>query len=418
MPSQFLRSCLFVFCLTTLCIHTAVAQEHPGFSLKDQLLQGKKTVIIPFQYLNNFIVLECHMFGVLSGNFILDTGAENILLLDRNYTDITQTKYERRIPIMGSDLSRQLYALLCRNVVFQVADLPTQVQDILVLEENNLQLDEILGIHITGILGASIFRGLMMEINYQRNEVKLIDPDMFKIPKGAKEIPIHMKSQKPYIYATTSLVNEEPVSIELLLDTGSGIPVLLHSNTHASLKLPEHLVKGLLGSGLGGPLEGSMGRVSQLNFGDISFNGVISGFQDIDSLFLTTKERFRNGLIGNGVLSRFRIYLDYASEKLWVKPIRKYQKPFIMDRSGIIFLAHGKLFNQFVVSDVIENTPGYEAGIRQGDELKRLCGIRNESLTLEKISRIMQRKAGKKVRLTIRRNDQNIPTELILRDLI
>lgn len=394
------------------------SQSQEVFNHTDRFLQGRRSVVVPFQYINNFIVIECHLFGIMTGFFILDTGAENLLLLDRNYTDVAQVTYERKIPIMGSDLSRQLYALLTRKIDFQIHQLPVNEHDVLVLEENNLHLDEVLGIHIAGIIGGSVFRGMVMQINYQRNEITLYDPEFFKPPVSANEIKIHMKAQKPYAYATTSIGNEAPFAVELLVDTGSGIPLLLHSNTHQSMKLPDHLVKGLLGNGLGGPLEGSMGRISSLNFEGIQFHDVISGFQDIDSLFLESQERFRNGLIGNDILNRFHLYIDFASERLWLKPVRRYQKPFIMDRSGIIFLAHGRFFNRFVVTDVIENSPGALAGVLPGDEVRKLQGLKNEHLTLEKIGRIMQAKPGKKIRMTLKRNREIINTSLILKDLI
>ena len=51
---------------------------------------GEK-VEIPFEYINGFIVVDIIFEKVLPLKFILDTGAENTILLKRTYTDLLKT---------------------------------------------------------------------------------------------------------------------------------------------------------------------------------------------------------------------------------------------------------------------------------------------------------------------------------------
>lgn len=101
----------------------------PGFSQTSfynqmDLLQGKRKAVIPFKYVHNFIVVEARIYGILPLQFIFDTGAEHVILFKKEYTDLLQVPYDKRIPILGSDLSQEVYALIARNGVIEVNGLP------------------------------------------------------------------------------------------------------------------------------------------------------------------------------------------------------------------------------------------------------------------------------------------------------
>lgn len=68
----------------------------------------KKKATIPFRYIHNFIIVEARIYGIIPLQFIFDTGAEHIILFKREYTDLLQVPYDRRIPVLGSDMSREI----------------------------------------------------------------------------------------------------------------------------------------------------------------------------------------------------------------------------------------------------------------------------------------------------------------------
>jgi len=117
------------------------------------LLQGQSTVKIPFELKHNFIIIDVRLNGILPLHFIFDTGAQYTLLFKKEYSDILRIPYLRRIPILGADLSQELYALVGQNIS---VDIPGRIKvrkDILIFEEDYFQLDELTGIFIDGILG-------------------------------------------------------------------------------------------------------------------------------------------------------------------------------------------------------------------------------------------------------------------------
>ncbi len=406
-----------ILLLVCMFMHTALNAQSPYFSHLD-LLNGKKKATIPFKFVHNFIVLEARIYGILPLQFIFDTGAEHIILFDRSYTDLLEVPYDRRIPVMGSDMSREIYALIARNGVIEINGLPPKPYDMLVLEEDYFNLDEMIGTPIAGLIGGAFFRNLVINIDYKKNQINLYDPAYFQIPDDYISLPIRIKTNKPYIHAEASLMDGTVVQVDLLVDTGAGVPLLLHTNSHPSLHLPDQYIKGNLGIGLGGYLEGYVGRVQKLSVGSFAFPSVLTSFQNVAEEWLLDKDKFRNGILGNELLSRFDVFFDYVHGQLILKPYKSRQAPFIMDRSGLILFAYGPGFNQFVIRDIIENSPAQEADIRIDDIITRIQGTSTTYFTLDGINQVLQKRPGKKIRLHLLRGKEVIRKELVLRDLI
>ncbi len=403
--------------LLLLIVPTTTFAQAKNFQVPD-LLQGSKKITIPFRFVHNFIILEVRIFGTIPVHLIFDTGAEHVIIFKREYTDILGVPYDKRIPIMGSDLSREIYALITRNAMLEVTGLPSQPCDLLILEEDYFNLEELVGTRIDGLIGGGFFKNLIINIDYRNQRMTLYDPVYFQTPKDYVVLPIHIKTNKPYIDAQAILQDGTIVLVDLLVDTGAGVPLLLHNNSHPSLKLPEEYIRGRLGMGLGGYLEGYIGRIYKLSLGDIEFSGILTSFQDIQEEWLKDKDRFRNGILGNQLLSRFNVYFDYNHSQLMLKPYRSRQEPFQMDRSGLVIFAYGLDFKQFIIKDIIPNTPSAESDILPNDIIKKIQGFPAHFSTLAGINAMLQKNPGKKIKLVLTRNGKKLKREFYLRDLV
>ncbi|MEL6987372.1 MAG: PDZ domain-containing protein, partial [Bacteroidota bacterium] len=220
-----------------------------------------------------------------------------------------------------------------------------------------------------------------------------------------------------YIDTSTTLDNGSTLDLRLLLDTGAALPLLLHANTHPELVVPENVIMGKLGVGLGGVIEGFMGRISSLEFSEFKFTEIVSSFQDLSKSKLDSTTIVRNGLIGNQILSRFTLLFDPINEKVYFKPRKKLNKPFKYDRSGLIIYAFGQNLKDYIVQSIIPNSPAEEAGIQVGDKIKKVGILPVGFLSLGELLQKFQRKEGKKIRLKIQRGDEIITKTLILRNL-
>ena len=89
-----------------------------------------------------------------------------------------------------------------------------------------------------------------------------------------------------------------------------------------------------------------------------------------------------------------------------------------MDRSGLVIFAYGLDFKQFVVKEVLENSPAKEAGIQSEDIILRIQGLPTRFYNLDSVNAMLQKKEGKRIKMALKRGDQVIQAEFLLRDLI
>ncbi|HQU52518.1 MAG TPA: aspartyl protease family protein [Saprospiraceae bacterium] len=385
------------------------------------LLQGQSSVKIPFELKHNFIIINVRLNGILPLHFIFDTGAQYTLLFKKEYSDILRIPYLRRIPILGADLSQELYALVAQNIT---VDIPGRIKvrkDILIFEEDYFQLDELTGIFIDGILGGDAFKHYVTQIDYRKQILTLTKKEHFQEPGSHyHRIPLRLKEAKPLLNATVTLENNARVPVSLLMDTGSGIPLLLYANTHPNLSIPEKTILGQLGKGLGGYLLGYMGRIKQLDLpSNLEFTNVLASFQRLDSASqIFTQNNERNGILGNQVLRRFDVIIDYPDSVLYLKPTRSYKQKFNYDRSGMLIYAIGHNLKDFYVNTIIPGSPAEEADIREGDLILKIRGLPASLFDLTSINRMLMKRPGKKIKVTIERNGERMEKTFRLRDLI
>ncbi len=375
---------------------------------------------IPFEYENNFIVIKVLLNDIFPLRFIFDTGAEHTILTQREITDLLQVNYARRIPIMGADMRQELYAYLALGVKLSLEGLVAPNRTVLVLEEDYVNFQEFAGINVHGILGADLFRRFVIRINYQQRIISLIDPATFKPPGGRfVKIPLLMERNKPFVELPAVISDEPPALYKFLVDTGAGLALLVYTNSHPNLKLPPTVIRSRLGMGLGGDIEGVMGRIQYLRWGDMDMYGVITNFQELpitaDSL---QKLPNRNGIIGNQILSRFNLIFDYTNQWLYLMPTSRAKSQFKSEKSGMYLTASGRRLDTFTVYDIVPGSPAEQAGIQINDHVRSVNGWPAAFHSLEELTNKFYGKPGKKMRVVIERNGQRMTVRFALRELI
>ncbi|MGI9159298.1 MAG: PDZ domain-containing protein [Saprospiraceae bacterium] len=375
---------------------------------------------IPFEYTNNFIILTLRFQGILPLKFVFDTGAENTILTKREITDALQIPYLRTFKVAGSDLGAPQEAYLIRQIRLDIPEKAyAPMEDLLVLAEDYFKFEEYAGIAVHGILSANAFSRFNIRINYQRQIITLYERKAFKLPAGFTEYPIESYRNKLYVNTRIEIVRDSLAPVRLLLDTGAGLPLLLFSNTHPLLLPPENAIISNIGMGLGGYIEGYTGRIEKVFLDPFFQQGVVSYFQELDTTAVDWSYlHHRNGLLGNMVLSRFQLLLDYHAGKLYLKPTRHYRERFEYDRSGLNVIASGETLKHYLVLSVVSASPAQAADIRRGDEIVQIGRKRGVFLSLHGIQQAFLKKAGSRIVVTILRDGQKIKKTMVLRDLL
>lgn len=385
-----------------------------------EIIGSKNRIDLPFQYINGFVVVPVTLEHWFPLNFIFDTGAEHTILNRREITDLLQLEYRRRFTLVGSDLSREFYAYLVSGIDLQAGAILARNRSILVLEEDYLRFEDYAGIEIHGILGADFFRRFIVKIDYRKRVISLYDPRTEQLPEqGYTKVPAEFRKSKPYVFPEIALRQGDTSTLKLLLDTGAALPLLINTDSDPGLVLPERVLPSNLGAGLGGFLVGYKGRVPSLSMPPFEFSNVVTSYQELnlDQIDSTSLDQ-RNGIIGNEILRRFTVVLDYIREEVYLQPNRDYGDEFKADRSGLLIIATGPNLRNYLIYSVLDDTPAQEAGLQPGDEIVRINWLPSAFLSLGGIIRRLQKPAGKRIRITVKRNGERVKATFVLRDLI
>jgi predicted metalloprotease with PDZ domain len=104
--------------------------------------------------------------------------------------------------------------------------------------------------------------------------------------------------------------------------------------------------------------------------------------------------------IGYDVLANFTVTFDYARRRMCLVPSPGFAPP-PMNRSGLGLSKSEP--GAFTVALVRAGSPGARAGIREGDKVVAIDGRAAAKLSGHDAFKAVRRKAGTRVRLTIRR---------------
>lgn len=380
------------------------------------LLGNKDKKVVPFKYVNGFIVVKVFYAHLFELNFLFDTGASHNILFKKQVNDILGIEYSDTILIGGADIETKMKALVSRNIPMQLENTNIINRDIIVLEKDFLELEMLLGTRIDGILGGDFFKGLVVEINHNRNRITIRNPNNF-VPKDEfTKHDVTIKNYKPYIKVATEIEGTID-TLNYLLDSGASVALLVHSNKDKKFKMPENVIIGNLGKGLGGDISGYVGMIDGIQIDQYNISNIITSFQEIDSSFTESDQIFREGIIGNVILSRFHIVIDYMREKMYLKPISELDEEFEYDKSGMLVYALGDNLDQYYIKTIYPNTPAREAGLKPGDKIIKIGCWPIRFHSLSSILRKLKGKEGKKIKIKVLRNGEKIKTEFRLRNL-
>jgi hypothetical protein len=386
-------------------------------SANEYSISGDKTIRLPFRYVQSFIILDVQLEKFLPIKLIFDTGAEHTIIFEKNWTDIIANAYVRELKVIGSDLMQELPALLTAPLNLRFEGRHEFVSPLIVLKDNSTNISQVIGESVQGILSASIFNRYLIEIDYKNQWISL-HPNGYIIPPDYKKTDIEIYKNKPYLRANINNKNNASQTLNLLLDTGASLSLLIYSDSSSVTSMPDKIIPGYLGSGLGGMLTGFVGKINRMGFDTFLLPGVITHFLKIQTPIARNEALYKNGLIGNQILDKFRIILDYQNQKLYLKPQKNYKQVLSYDKSGILIISGGSDLQKFYVAYVVPGTPAAEAGLMENDQIVKINGWPAGFFSLAKLSSMLQAKDGKKIKLTIKREGKRMKFSFLLKELI
>lgn len=326
-------------------------------------------------------------------NFILDTGSGGISL-------DSQTVDHLKLANQVSDKTIRGIAGI-RKVNFAYNNtlrLPGLRVDSLNFHINDYDiLTSVYGERIDGIIGYSFFNRYIVKINYDSLLIHVYSKGTMKYPKGGyllKPLLVNLLIQ-------SARVNDlHDRNARFYFDTGAGLCLLLSTDfvEDSTLFGPKKKRVATQVEGLGGKKQMELTTVKNFRLGPYKFRKVPAYI--FDDEYNVTSYPYLGGLIGNDLLRRFNVILNYEKRDIYITPNTHYRDLFDYSYTGLNFYM---VNNEIVITEVMKNSPAEKAGFLMDDVIMAVNN--NFSKNIQAYKTAMQN-PGEKIRVLVYRAGQ------------
>ena len=345
-----------------------------------------------------------------------------------------------KIYLSGAGGGEPVEALKSEHNILNVGEASSVNQNLYFITDAAHNFSPRLGIEVNGILGYSLFKDFVVEVNYVRSKLILHRPETYRQRscRSCIKTPILVKSGKPYAKVEVEQ-GDAPVGVYVLVDSGSGDALWLFPDSHDDLKIGKPNFDDLLGLGMTGDVTGKRAKLQALNIEDLAIKDVTVAYPDSLSIRHLVVDDGRNGSLGGEILKRFKVIYDYPNGTMTLKKNKNFDEPYRYNRSGLIVEHSGydiikeiaqdirekpttdeenplitsifkatntiqfKLKNNYEIADIRPGSPGDIAGLQKGDRILKVNGRDTGKLELEDITKHFFKDEGYLLKLQVER---------------
>jgi len=373
---------------------------------------------IPFEMVGTYVVLKVKINDNPPLSLLLDSGIGTTLITELTAGDSVVFDKTFKTVLKGLGTGTDMQAWVSDSNTLKISNFKLRDQTIMILEDDIFNLSKHTGTKMNGILGADFFENQIVRVDYTKKCIYLYDADGFTPPKGFVSLPISMEGHKMFMEVSIQDANGRIRNVRMLIDTGAELTAWFRSYGNDPVPVPTRKIRGYIGRGLSGDIEGSLGILSKIWISDFLLSNPIVAFPDSVSISGTNINAQREGTVGSQLLSRFDLIFDQAGNKLYVKPNYLYKKPFPYNMAGVEVIQDNETYQLPEVLNVWENSPGQEAGIKAGDFILEINGFNGFKISINEIKNIFETRSKSTVQLILLRDGKTIHVKLKLKNVL
>ncbi len=320
---------------------------------------------------------------------LLDSGAE-MTVLDKTFAESLGLEFEGEVAAVGTGGVGE--ARFARGVTLDLGGIRFVDRTVAVIDL--AAIGQALGRPLPVILGKDAFNALVVDIDFPARRLTFHELQGYVPPEGATELAL----------VSSGAIRAVPVSIEgrppvlFDFDTGNGGALILYpAYAGAESLLDGRPATTVMSGAVGGVRESGLATVRSLEIGGFEVRDIPTVFPPAGPSAVDADRTAGN--IGMGILGRFRLVTDFASNRLWLSASPEaLAAPFPKDRLGLgIRLDPGVI----VVTRVSTGSPAEAAGLTADARIIAVDGRPAAEMDAGALRAMLTSPAGREVVLTL-----------------
>lgn len=381
-------------------------------SINKQLILPENA--IPFIF-HDRIIVSIMVNDSIQGSFLFDTGSDQLYLDSSFVADnniLTQKAGMKKIRGVGPNTP---LVPVSDNVKLKLDSLNVTYNDVPVVN-----ISTIGGEKIDGVFGIDIFRNSVLRINFDSSYFQIIKPSEFIIPNGYDSLKIFLVENKTIIKCEAFIFDSLNIEGWAILDLGSG-----HSLTFTSVISEEFNFNNKIinkyaitykNAGYGGESHSYFFRAKKINIGKYTLGSPVMNYSTDKKGALSMWGIL--GLLGTKVMKRFDLVFDFPNKKLYLKPNSLFDEHFFSNTTGFT----GKLnpsvsVTGFIIENVLENSPAHNRGLKPGDTITHLNGMKISSYSSTERKSLFQQDTLE-LEFKIKRNTEFLIMKILPKEIL
>lgn len=267
--------------------------------------QRSRTVSFQEQAFHAFVPVRIN--GGEKQWFVLDTGADLSFVTHGLRAD-------KSIETSGSGGSVQ--AGMAANVTLDLGGARVPLKVIGIAPDSGFSA--LWGRSFDGVVGYDVISRFVVRIDWTKQRLTLYDPRRFHYRGSGTIVPLRFQGNNIVIPVTVTLPGNVKKQIEAVVDTGSSGALSFRPNFSPDIGK----TTPAQGRGVGGTTETSIGSIPALTIGPYALHDIV--VEQSHAKRGTEAGCAVPASIGERVLSRFTLYLDYRHERLIMEMIRRH----------------------------------------------------------------------------------------------
>ncbi len=388
---------------------------------------------IPFQYIgtrNKFIIVKMNINGYSNKDFIFDTGTNISLVINKKYYSSMNIAPGSK-KVIASPSHQAYISTLIKKVSFDNSHFKLSHRHKFIWKNVKGIIGYTISANIVhlknrkiyGIIGSHLFAHCVFQINYNKKLLTLYNPHYFHINLNLfdKYSALHMqKYNSGHLFHHTISVIINHSIFNLSLDTGSTNLYIRSSFAHlldikAAYPIYENLpFKNKMAEALIPNIQLQKYKLLDIPtlIGEYTFATKTSNVANTNNFIhshlssvTSIKYGYKQGSIGNMILSKFNPIFDYEDNLLYIYNSKPILQNFILGYTGLHYtISH----NNILCDSIDPDSPANQAGLKTSDIIIRINNMNVKSMTRREIKQILNSPPNTKLNLLVQHKNKII----------